>query len=532
MKQFKSNLILLLLLVSTTCILCAFSTFRNEGGKGHANVVTASTPITTTKGGTIWTRSLSNGSSTSYNSIPIVTENSIYIVNSNQLYELDLKGNIKRQLTLSSKMDSISNMLLNESQLYIPLSNGLIECVSISTMTSVWKSESFGGQSLSTLFYHEGYLYAGTTTMKNGTDTTGIFYCLNASDGNTKWTYQDKNNPGGYYWSGGIVYENAIYFIGDSGVLISHSLTTDEVFVTKKLTDDTIRSGITYDAKTDALYTVSTTGELFKIEVSKNGSIDKVTSTTIVPNASFISCTSTPTIYNGRLYVGCLADSYGQLSVLNAYTLSYIYSAKGEQYGEIKSSPLVSTGYANDSNHNQVYVYVTSNRLPGGIFMLEDNDQSTSGTLQTLYMPATAKQYCMASVSSGIDGTLYYSNDSGTLFAVQEVDASSDKVIKPSPQVTTSNKKTTVKKPKRPIKIKCKKKKKNYILTWKKKTKNSQTVVYVKYGSGKWKKNIVKKKSRLVIKKSKKKIRIRLRSRIKKNKAWYYSSYTKTLKLR
>ena len=530
MNQMKQKCILALLLISATYLLCAFSTFRMEDGKGHANVVTASTPIDTTKGGTIWTRSFSNVGTTSCNSIPILTENSIYIVNNNQLYELDFLGNIKRQLTLSAKMNSISNLLLHEDSLYIPLSGGFIECINISTMTSQWKSEVFGGQSLSTLFYHEGYLYGGSTTIKNTDDTTGIFYCLNTSDGSTQWTYQDENNPGGYYWSGGIICKNALYFTGDSGILISHSLTTDDIYSSHKLTEEPIRAGITYDAKTDALYTVSQSGTLYKIKTSDQGMIETVTSTSIMPNASFVHCTSTPTIYNERIYIGCLADKYGHLCVLNADTLSYIYSTKGSQYGEIKSSPLVSSGYANQNNHHQVYIYVSANCPPGSVFVLSDNETSTTGTLKTLYTPAKAKQYCMSSIVCGTDGTLYYSNDTGTLFAVNEVAVSSDKPTEAIPQ-TNSSSKNTIKKPKRPVQIKYKKKKKKYIVTWKKKNKKNQTIIYIKRGTGKWKKTIIKKKQRFVIKRTKKKIRIRLRCRIKKNKCWYYSSYTRIIKL-
>lgn len=74
-------------------------------------------------------------------------------------------------------------MLLEEHFLYIPLANGTMECVDINSMTSLWQSESFGGQSLSTTFYHNGYLYAGTTNVLSNSTTTGLFYCLNAKGG-------------------------------------------------------------------------------------------------------------------------------------------------------------------------------------------------------------------------------------------------------------------------------------------------------------------------------------------------------------
>lgn len=553
MKQTKKIILLLLLTVSATILLCSFSTFRGEDGKGQANVVSGQTPINTEKGGTIWTRSFSSGGTTSYNSSPIITDSALYIVNGSTLYELDLKGNITRQMTLSAKMNSVCYMLLEEDNLYIPLAGGIMECVNISTMRSVWTSEAFGGQSLSTVFYHNGYLYTGTASMKNVSDTTGLFYCLKASDGSTVWTYQDNEHPGGYYWSGSLVHGNALYFAGDNGILVSHSLVDDEVYDTYVLSSTAkIRSGITYDEDTNALYTAGNNGQLYKITVTRDGQISKVTSASVVPGAASINCTSTPTIYNKRLYIGSLADSFGYLSVMDADTLSVIYTVKGTKNAEIKSSPLVSAGYASAYNNEQVYVYVSANCPPGGIYYITDDKTARSSTMQTLYIPAAAKQFCLSSIASGEDGTLYYSNDSGTLFAVREVSVSSDRIAAPTPvppstitktpasptpsavpgsTSTTQKKSSSAKKPKAPVKIKYKKKKKTISITWKKKTKNSQTLVYVKYGSGKWKKTVVKKNSKLTIKRKKKKMRIRLRSRLKQKKKWYYSSYTKIYRM-
>ncbi|MCH5266228.1 MAG: PQQ-binding-like beta-propeller repeat protein [Lachnospiraceae bacterium] len=559
MKQKKH--LFFLCVVSAAILLCGWSSFREERGTGHANVVSAQSPIDIQKGGTIWSRSFSSGSATSYNSSPVLTGQALYVVNTNQLYELDLQGNITRQLTLSAPMNSVCHTLIEGDFLYVPLTGGFIQCIRISTMTSVWQSEVFGGQSLSTLYYHEGCLYAGTTNMVNASDTTGIFYCLDASDGSTLWTYEDTEHPGGYYWSGAVSYGDALYFAGDNGILISHNLRTDEVYDTRPLSDTAkIRAGLTYDADNDALYTVANDGTLYKITASKEGQIQSVTSAPVVPGASLVNCTSTPTIYNNRLYIGSIADTYGHLSILNADTLELHYTVQGRQYAEIKSSPLVSTGYATEENHQQVYVYVSCNALPGALYYLADNTEAVSGTLQTLFTPATARQFCLSSIVCGKDGTLYYSNDSGTLFAVRETDISSDRItptppdsppvsaVTPSPSPTASSKPTaapdgkeTGKKPKAPVKVRCKKTKKTWILRWKKKTAESQTVVYIKRGSGKWEKTVVPKKSQLVIKgtdKKKargsggKKIQVRLRSRMRQNKKWRYSSYTRILKLR
>ena len=536
------NKTFLCLMIVAALFLCAFSTFRGEQGKDAANVVSAETPVDTTRGGTIWTHSFSTGNKTSYNSTPILTETAIYVVNSDTLYELAYEdGRILRQFSLCAKMNSVCHMLLQEQYLYIPLSNGRMECVNIRTMTSEWQSEAFGGQSLSTVFYHEGYLYAGCTTV--GTSkTTGIFYCLDATNGSVQWTYEDKEHPGGYYWSGGIVHGDSLFFSGDNGFLVSHSLLENEVYDTYQLTDTAqIRAGITYSADTDALYTVSNDGTLYEIHTS-GGRIDTVKSSSLVPEASQKNCTSTPTIYNNRIYIGCMADRYGYVVVLDADSLQPVYKVQGPLMAEVKSSPLVST---RGDTSGKVYVYFSANALPGGLYYFTDQPGAKEGSWQTLYTPTAAKQYCLSSITAGTDGTLYYSNDSGTLFAVREVEQSSDRMATPTPLVTPSPtpvpKETTVTptvikkiaKPAKPVNVKMKKKKKKFFIQWKKKTSSSQTEISYRHGSGKWKKKIVKNKNSYSLARKKgKKLSVRLRCRKKASGKWYYSGYTKTFHLK
>lgn len=509
-----------------------------------ANVVSYQTPIE--KGEAVWSRSFLTTGTTSYNSIPVLTDDAIYLVNSDTLYELNYKGEILRQMTLKAKMNSVCNMLLEGDHLYIPLDGGMIEDVNIRSMTSVWQSECFGGQSLSTVFYHEGYLYAGSTTVTNR-GTTGIFYCLSAGDGSTIWTYKDEEHPGGYYWSGGIVHGDALYFSGDNGILVAHSLLTDEVYDICSLTvSGKIRAGITYDQTTDAMYTTSTDGILYRIR-TESDQIKEVKTAAIAENAKNINCTSTPTIHQGRIYVGCIADQTGGVSVLDAEKMSVIYHVSGFPNAEIKSTPLVSTRGRTDGT---VYIYVSANALPGGIYCFEDSPATTTGTWKTLFTPASASQYCMASITAGSDGTLYYSNDSGTFFAVREsaLDAEEQNhtqvpasptpntpaPVNPTPEPATDlpAQGTTVKKPKKPGNVRMKKAKRKVRITWKKKTKDSQTVIYIKYGTHKWQKKVVKKKNSITIKRKKGNIRLRLRSRKKIKGIWYFSKYTKTFLLK
>ncbi len=557
MKKF-----LPLILVSAL-LLCSFTTFRQETGEGGGGVTSARTPTDIERGGTVWTRSFPSAQGRySYNSDPILCDAAVYIANDRTLYELDKRdGTIQRTLPLTARTDSVCHMLLEGDRLMIPLSGGRIECVDIRTMTSLWQSRSLGGQSLSTLFYLDGYLYAGTVNMISGTDSTGIFYCIDTRNGSIQWTYEDQEHPGGYYWSGAVSHKNILYFAGDNGILVSHSLTTDQVYDTAALTGGTkIRSGLTFHPDTDSLYTADTDGVVYRIPLSGSehslpGKIQKeeIRSGSAVPGAAFLHCTSTPSVWNGRLYVGSIADGFGHLSVLDAETLSLIYTVQGERSAEIKSSPLVSTGYSSSANHDRVYVYVSANSIPGGVYYLMDDSTCTAGGLQTLYTPASARQFCMSSITADIDGTLYYSNDSNTLFAVSEVENSSDRVdpslpeptapatvpngtpspAVPSPSQESKKSAEQTRKPKKPTRLRTARKKKKLRISWKKQ-KRTQTILYIRYSKrGKWQKRMIRSKASYTLSvKKKKTLYLRLRSRSRSGSKWIYSRYTKTYKIK
>lgn len=483
----------------------------------NTNITAVKTPISE-RSGALWLRSFS-GKSISYNSSPGIRNNHLYVVNENVLYELDKQGNILRQTELSASMNSVCYLCLQDDYLYIPLDGGRIQCIQCSSMRSVWESEFFGGQSLSAVIYHDGYLYAGNTKNPSG-KTSGTFYCLDAVDGHTVWTYEDMASPGGYYWSKAIVKDNILYFAGDNGILVSHSLQTDKVYDTYTLTKTgRVRCGITYNDKDGALFTASNDGRIYRILTNKNGKIQSVLSKEIVPNAASANCTSTPAIWNNRLYIGSLADETGYINVMAASDLSPHYRVSTGQYKEVKSTPLISTGYASAKNKQTVYVYFTCNALPGGIYRIKDREGAGESSLETCFIPSH-KQFCLSSVSAGPDGTLYYSNDSGYLYAVS-----------PTMTAAQTEAKLTVKKP---TNIKWKKKKKNYLLSFKKNEKKAQTLVYVRYSSGKWKKKASTAKSNYLFKPQKKKqIWLRLRNRKKdKNNQWIYSAYTKKYRIR
>lgn len=472
------------------------------------HITKANTPYSTKWSGILWRRSFTKDK-ISYNSVPVIHGKKIYVVNKDKLYELGKSGKILRKKKLCAAMNSVCSLYYNNGFLYIPLDGGRIQCIRCSDFKSIWSSESFGGQSLSTICFHNGYLYSGTT--KNAAEnTSGTFYCLRASDGKTMWTYEDKENPGGYYWSGATVSGNAVFFAGDNGILVSHSLLTDEVYDTYTLTETgKIRAAISCDEKGTALYTTSNNGSIYRIVVTPDGKIDSVLAREIISYEKSANCTSTPVICNNRLYVGSIADGTGYIHVLDAGTLKRHYSVSTGSQKEVKASPLVSTAYSSKEKNGAVYVYFTCNALPGALYMIKDSETAKSSSLKTICLPEE-KQFCISGVAAGADGTLYYSNDSGNLYAIGSI--------------------RTVKKP---TKVSCKKKKGKWTLSFQRGETEAKTHVYVRYNSGKWKKiKTLSTKTKVTFSlKKKKKIYLRLRNSKKTVSRQVYSAYTKTYRL-
>lgn len=468
------------LLLALTLLLLPFHTaeawnpLSGDENFPAANTIDASTPIDTQTSGPKWRVKFAEGTKPAYNSTPVITDEHIFIVCKNTLYQLDKGGNTLSTLTLESSMNSVCQMTRHGRRLFIPLGGGILQCVDTETMTSLWCSEAFGQQSLTGVTYYDGLIYAGTT---NADGTDGVFYCLRETDGETVWKYRNEEIPCGYYWSGSIcairpaagetesaLPENTtgyLLFGGDNGILISHSTTEDIVYDQINLSEITgsagkIRAGITYDKDTDAYYTTSNDGYLYQIKLADNGCFESVTPVFLgdTPGTT-VNCTSTPTIYNRRIYVGSYYGSSGLISVIDAVSMTRIYSATATDVYDIKSSPLVSIGYATEENAHKVYVYFTQNAAPGGIYYIEDDSLATSAQIKTLYEPKNNPQFCLSNVVADTDGTLYYSNDSGTFFAVAEGFAGNDVItpvetappaasttVPPSPEIPDSGNQT------------------------------------------------------------------------------------------
>ena len=134
--------------------------------------------------------------------------------------------------------------------------------------------------------------------------------------------------------------------------------------------------------------------------------------------------TSTPVVYNGRIYIGVTSGSNFSgtysISVIDAATMTEIYKAPLKGYPQC--SVLLSTAY--EKEDGSVYLYATYNKNPGGITLIRDKKGQTTPDVEEIFTPEKARQqYCITSIICDENGTLYYKNDSACVMAVASSEA-------------------------------------------------------------------------------------------------------------
>ena len=397
---------------------------KNEG---NTSAVT-SAPTSSSNAALSWTKTYGNSN---YSEI-LTLGDSIYFASSllnadwtaqpAVLHCLNSKGEEIGSLQLFGAIDSTCRMVYTDGVIIIPLSNGRLQGVSASEMKTLWVSGAIasGAQNISTVTASGGMVFTGTANSLDSSynAATGTFFGINAITGERVWANEEANT--GFYWSGACKVGNVLLYGNDAGVLTAVDPATGKTVSALKLSSAIRSTVISNSAETEA-YVTTNDGTLHKISVAPNGSLSELNA------ASFASkSTSTATLFQGNLFVGGGAADYtGTLSVVDATTMQIKHSVSLPF--EVKSAPLVAK--AADGN---TYAYFTCNGAEGNwldytsgggawVYCLETNTA-------TKLFDATGSManYCTKSITMGADGTLYWTNDSGTLFALASAASSSN----------------------------------------------------------------------------------------------------------
>ncbi len=315
-----------------------------------------------------------------------------------------------------------------EGMVFVQLDNN-IQAFDATTLESVWLSERFsGGQTISPITYHNGYIYIG---MWNGETADGTFACFSVADekpdqtDETKYATWTIKHKGGFYWAGAYATDNYVVFGSDDGteegdytanaVLYSVKPETGEIIDKIEGIKGDIRSTVAYYE--GACYAVTKGGLLLKAPISADGHFDHDAFQTVDMGNM---CTSTPIIYNGRAFIGTSGakqfGSPGTLNVIDVNTMQVVTNVTLPGYPQ--APMLMTTGYEKETGN--VYIYTTYNAPPGGMYCVTWNTKADTFDLEHIFIPESGmQQFCLGSPICDSEGTIYYKNDSGYLFALK-----------------------------------------------------------------------------------------------------------------
>ena len=223
-------------------------------------------------------------------------------------------------------------------------------------------------------------------------------------------------------WAGAYATDDYVIFGSDNGkngyteagaVLYSVNAKTGQLIssLSKDIIGD-IRSTVAHDG--NSVYFTTKAGYFYRATVEENGQLRDLKSFKM-PGMS----TGTPVICGDVAFVSCsgvsqFSDS-GKVYAVDTATMEKI--AEISTPGYVQSSLLVSNAY--QAEENTLYIYATYNKMPGGLYLLKYqlNQKTFSG--EDLFVPeGTQAQYNICSPICDAEGTIYFKNDSGYLFAV------------------------------------------------------------------------------------------------------------------
>ncbi|MEG0015781.1 MAG: DUF4430 domain-containing protein [Gordonibacter sp.] len=357
---------------------------------------------------------------------PLVVNGSIYLVVNGELRVVDAAtGAVKKDKSgreLRANVGSTSaycnRPVYSGGIVVVPSDNGSLTAFTADTLTCVWKTSplgvgdsKLGYQSLSSLTVNGSYVYAAFTMVgAGGVGVRGTLVCVNLADGTVAWMQPDTegSKSAGYYWAGAAASGDDLVIGDESGAVKLVDGQTGNVLSSVSV-GASVRAGIvsipaTARGAESTFAAVATDGVLHVI--TRNG--DTLSEVGSVKFAS--KSTSTPASTGGKAFVcGLDADGYGTLSVIDLEALCVAQTVRGGK-GEAQSSPLVSV------QSDGTYAYFTCNGAPGGVYGYRLGDVSA----YTLFTPGDGQQsYGLGSVVADEKGNLYYTNDSGHLFALK-----------------------------------------------------------------------------------------------------------------
>ncbi|WP_406657121.1 PQQ-binding-like beta-propeller repeat protein [Methanolobus sp. ZRKC2] len=390
-------------------------------------------PTDTPEDWIIWDRGTSSVSSSGGIDVaPIIVDDTIYTISiDGTVWAINkTSGDVKwTNTTTKESIPPLGTPAYGNGKIFVVPNKKSIYAFDADTGVELWNdtvdteiiiSGRHFNQLITPITYYDGKIYFGEW---GPTSFTSKYYCYN-EDGTVCWTRKSMNT-GGYYWCGATVIGKSLVFADEDGCLTSVNKDTGETIDEFAAHDffefdshvRRMRSSINYQENTGRIYASSEAGYCFWVGFDKeNGTFNLAESASEQIGRS----SSTPAVYNGRVYVGTgtvlEASKLKTLYCLDSDSLEKIWNFTAS--GPIQASPVISTAF--DDGDGEVYIYFIGNTHDGKVFCLKDYAGNAEPILQWTYeQPEDKKEYTLQGVAIS-DGWLYFANDAGYIFGLKE----------------------------------------------------------------------------------------------------------------
>lgn len=355
---------------------------------------------------------------------PIIAGGYVFVTTNSELVKIDGAGRVVARVSKGGTTTYFSRPVYADGLIISANDDGSVYAFSAETLECVWKTSALeapaaGGryQANSTMTVANDCVYAEFVAGAgaSGTAAGGAMVCIDIATGKLVWsevtTKTGSSTGEGYYWAGAAASGSDLVIGDESGCVKLIDGKSGKVKSSVSLSGNPVRATIvsagTEDGNPAFLAVGRQPATLYKIV--REGDKLRIVGSCAFANTS----TSTPAVANGKAYIGgSSASNNGQFTVIDLASMTVEKSLDMGKYAEVKASPIASV------QAGGVYVYFTCNKTPGALYCF---NQST-GEVAEIYTPSGSNaNYCTASVIADARGNLYYTNDSGTLFALKAV---------------------------------------------------------------------------------------------------------------
>ena len=357
--------------------------------------------------------------------VPIVVDGKVFVIDEvGYVWAFDAKsGEIEwvKSLSCRGNQFQLATPAYGEGKLFLATNDGHVYALNPEGGHVRWSkkiAETYD-QLNTPVTYADGKVYVGSYKSDNGDNSTGVYYCLNATTGEVVWN-RTSDTGKGYYWTGACVIGDYLVY-GDRASVVTSvytnngtaidaiNITTSAKIPFNNSDAGGIRSSVAYSE--GSCYFTSEGGYVWAIGFNESTGEFTEEGWAFAVDDEIGYAASTPAIYDGRVYMG--AGKYstgGKLYCLDqADNGTEIWNLTVN--GGIKASPAISV------QHGKPYIYFTTNFKNSSVYCVDEaRNEMWNYTTEEANSSAG---YILQGVAI-YDGYVYFGNDGGYVYGLNE----------------------------------------------------------------------------------------------------------------